>query len=47
MAFCEGGDLYTKLKYRKKQLLNEKQIIEWFIQITLALQYMHERYFSS
>ncbi|CAF2420842.1 unnamed protein product [Rotaria sp. Silwood2] len=43
MAFCEGGDLYTKLKYRKKQLLNEEQIIEWFIQITLALQYMHER----
>jgi NIMA (never in mitosis gene a)-related kinase len=43
MAFCEGGDLYTKLKYRKKQLLNEEQIIDWFIQITLALQYMHER----
>ncbi|UJR27704.1 hypothetical protein I4U23_008981 [Adineta vaga] len=43
MAFCEGGDLYTKLKYRKKQLLDEAQIIEWFIQITLALQYMHER----
>ncbi|CAF1447009.1 unnamed protein product [Adineta steineri] len=43
MAFCEGGDLYTKIKYRKKQLLNEEEIIEWFIQITLALQYMHER----
>jgi NIMA (never in mitosis gene a)-related kinase len=43
MAFCEGGDLYTKIKYRKKQLLNEEQIIEWFIQITLAIQYMHER----
>ncbi|CAM4915498.1 unnamed protein product [Rotaria socialis] len=43
MAFCEGGDLYTKIKYRKKQLLNEEQIIEWFIQITLALQYMHGR----
>ena len=43
MAFCEGGDLYTKLKYRKKQLLDEAQIIEWFIQITLALQYMHHR----
>jgi NIMA (never in mitosis gene a)-related kinase len=43
MAFCEGGDLYTKIKYRKKQLLNEDQITEWFIQITLALQYMHEK----
>ena len=43
MAFCEGGDLYTKLKYRKKQLLGEEQILDWFIQITLALQYMHDR----
>lgn len=43
MAFCEGGDLYTKLKYRKKQLLSEEQIVEWFIQIVLALQYMHDR----
>lgn len=43
MAFCEGGDLYTKLKYRKKQLLSEEQIMEWFIQITLALQYLHDR----
>ena len=43
MAFCEGGDLYTKLKYRKKQLLSEEQIMEWFIQITLALQYLHAR----
>ena len=43
MAFCEGGDLYTKLKYRKKQLLSEDQILEWFIQITLALNYMHEK----
>ena len=43
MAFCEGGDLYTKLKLQKKQLLSEEQILEWFIQITLALQYMHER----
>jgi NIMA (never in mitosis gene a)-related kinase 1/4/5 len=43
MAFCEGGDLFTKLKHRKKKLLDEEQILEWFIQITLALQYMHDR----
>lgn len=42
MAYCEGGDLYTKLKARKanRDPLPENQIIEWFIQITMALQVM-------
>ena len=40
MAYCEGGDLYTKLKEKKvnKELLTENQIMEWFIQICMALQ---------
>jgi NIMA (never in mitosis gene a)-related kinase len=40
MAYCEGGDLYTKLKEKKskKESLTENQIIEWFIQICMALQ---------
>ena len=40
MAYCEGGDLYTKLKERKAnhQPLPENQIIEWFVQICMALQ---------
>lgn len=40
MTYCEGGDLYTKLKEKKnlKQTLSEDQIIEWFIQICMALQ---------
>lgn len=45
MAYCEGGDLYTKLKElkQKQNSLTETQIVEWFIQITMALQYMHDR----
>ncbi|CAF1178780.1 unnamed protein product [Adineta steineri] len=45
MAYCEGGDLYTRLKEKKsqKQSLSEDQIVEWFIQICMALQYMHEK----
>ncbi|CAF4479113.1 unnamed protein product [Rotaria socialis] len=45
MAYCEGGDLYTKLKERKanKQPLTENQIVEWFVQICMALQYMHDK----
>jgi NIMA (never in mitosis gene a)-related kinase 1/4/5 len=40
MAYCEGGDLYTKLKeYKtKQQSLPEDQIVEWFVQICMALQ---------
>ncbi|XP_076448462.1 uncharacterized protein LOC143285126 [Babylonia areolata] len=43
MQYCEGGDLYTKLKEQKGQLLEERQVVEWFVQIAMALQYMHER----
>lgn len=46
MNFCEGGDLYTKLKAYSKEgkVLEETQIVEWFVQIAMALQYMHERH---
>ncbi|XP_062254290.1 serine/threonine-protein kinase Nek4 isoform X2 [Platichthys flesus] len=43
MGFCEGGDLYHRLKQQKGELLPEKQVVEWFVQIAMALQYMHER----
>ncbi|XP_052823240.1 serine/threonine-protein kinase Nek4 isoform X3 [Octopus bimaculoides] len=43
MQYCEGGDLYTWLKERKGKVLEEKQVVEWFIQIAMALQYLHER----
>lgn len=40
MGYCEGGDLYTKLKKQAKQneFLEETQIVEWFVQIAMALQ---------
>lgn len=38
MQFCEGGDLYTKLKENKGQALEERQVVEWFVQIAMALQ---------
>ncbi|XP_077133062.1 serine/threonine-protein kinase Nek4 isoform X3 [Ranitomeya variabilis] len=41
MSFCEGGDLYHKLKEQKGKHLPESQVVEWFIQITMALQYLH------
>ncbi|XP_064632809.1 serine/threonine-protein kinase Nek4-like isoform X2 [Lineus longissimus] len=43
MGFCEGGDLYNRLKEQKGIPLEERQVVEWFVQIAMALQYMHER----
>ncbi|XP_075689921.1 serine/threonine-protein kinase Nek4 isoform X1 [Rhinoderma darwinii] len=42
MGFCEGGDLYHKLKEQKGKLLPESQVVEWFVQISMALQYLHD-----
>ncbi|XP_078270181.1 serine/threonine-protein kinase Nek4 isoform X2 [Rhinoraja longicauda] len=38
MGYCEGGDLYHKLKEQKGILLSESQVVEWFVQIAMALQ---------
>ncbi|KAK2862324.1 hypothetical protein Q5P01_001857 [Channa striata] len=43
MGFCECGDLYHRLKQQKGELLPERQVVEWFVQIAMALQYLHER----
>ena len=44
MAFCEGGDMYSRLKAQKGTYLEERQIVEWFVQIAMALQYLHDRH---
>lgn len=42
MGFCEGGDLYHLLKRQKGELLPERQVVEWFVQIAMALQVLIE-----
>ena len=44
MGYCELGDLYTHLKQQSKlkEYLEESKIVEWFVQISMALQYMHD-----
>ncbi|XP_075431111.1 serine/threonine-protein kinase Nek4 isoform X2 [Ascaphus truei] len=44
MGFCEGGDLYHKLKEQKSKLLVESQVVDWFVQIAMALQYLHDEH---
>jgi len=44
--YAEGGDLYTELRhYRERnEFLTEVQVVRWFIQICMALQYLHQQH---
>lgn len=42
MEYCAGGDLFKKMQTQKEEGFEEQQILDWFVQICLALQYIHE-----
>ncbi|GFU12508.1 hypothetical protein NPIL_455051 [Nephila pilipes] len=41
MEYAEGGDLHSAILKQEGVLFHEHRIISWFIQICLALQYIH------
>ncbi|KAK7114041.1 serine/threonine-protein kinase Nek11-like [Littorina saxatilis] len=43
--YCDGGDLDDKItEYKKKGMkFEEKTVLDWIVQLTMALQYMHSR----
>ncbi|XP_042264389.1 ribosomal protein S6 kinase alpha-6-like [Thunnus maccoyii] len=43
MDYCEGGDLLKKIKSQKGELFSEEQILDWFVQICLALKHIHDK----
>ncbi|CAF0941097.1 unnamed protein product [Brachionus calyciflorus] len=43
MDYCDGGDLYSKIQSARGVLINEDQILDWFVQLTLALKHVHDR----
>ena len=45
MEYCEVGDLsyHIKKKKAKKELFTEDEILNWFIQIAIAIEYIHGR----
>jgi serine/threonine protein kinase len=43
MEFADGGDLSNRIKNNHGVNFSESQILDWFIQITLALNYVHQR----
>lgn len=45
MVYCDGGDIYSKIKNHnsKGKHFSEDQIMDWLVQMALALLYLHER----
>ncbi|XP_024424722.2 serine/threonine-protein kinase Nek1 isoform X3 [Desmodus rotundus] len=43
MDYCEGGDLFKRINAQKGVLFPEDQILDWFVQICLALKHVHDR----
>ncbi|CAG5136469.1 unnamed protein product, partial [Candidula unifasciata] len=43
MNYCSGGDLYGRINERRGQLFSEDQILNWFVQLCLAVKHIHDR----
>jgi NIMA (never in mitosis gene a)-related kinase len=43
MDYCDGGDLYKHINAQKGQLFPEDQVLNWFVQLALALKHVHDR----
>jgi serine/threonine protein kinase len=43
MAYCDGGDMYNKIRANKNQNFQETLVLDWLAQLALALHYLHEK----
>ena len=43
MDFADGGDLHQTLKKQAGELLNEEDILSWFVQVCFAVGYVHSQ----
>ncbi|KAA6395201.1 MAG: putative serine/threonine-protein kinase Nek1, partial [Streblomastix strix] len=43
MDYCEGGDLCTVIKAMRGRPISERQILDWFLQLCLAVKHLHEK----
>ena len=47
MDYADGGDLYARLQKQRSfsppKLLAESQVLDWFVQLCLALKHVHDR----
>lgn len=43
MDFCDGGDLHQMILAQKNIHFPEEKILDWFVQICLAMKHIHDR----
>ncbi|XP_069828209.1 serine/threonine-protein kinase Nek3 [Dendropsophus ebraccatus] len=43
MEYCDRGDLLDTIKHQRGKLFPEHTILHWFVQMCLAVQYIHEK----
>ncbi|XP_055934829.1 serine/threonine-protein kinase Nek1-like isoform X1 [Argiope bruennichi] len=43
MGYCECGDFHSFIKNRNGAYFEEKEIVNWFIQICMGLKYLHDK----
>ena len=43
MDYADGGDLYKAIKNQKGVHFSEENILDWFVQLCLALKHLHDR----
>ena len=41
MAYCDGGDMYNKIRAEKNKNFTECQVLDWLTELCLALHYLH------
>ena len=42
MEFAQGGDMYERIQRQRGRLLPEQMVLNWLVQILLALKYLHD-----
>ncbi|XP_067944061.1 serine/threonine-protein kinase Nek1-like [Watersipora subatra] len=43
MDFCDAGDLFARINAQRGVLMQEAQILDMFVQISLAIKHIHDR----
>jgi NIMA (never in mitosis gene a)-related kinase len=46
-SYCEEGDLFSRIREERKKgegcFFPQQQIVDWFIQIGMGLEYIHSK----
>jgi serine/threonine protein kinase len=43
MEYAEGGDLQARIKAQRAKYFAESQVLDWFVQLCLAVKHLHDR----